>query len=496
MAWAPACGLDVGVLGAEQLLGAVDRQLLGDVDLLAAAVVAAAGVALGVLVGQHRADRFEHRLRHEVLRGDHLQRALLAPQLGVETAAISGSTSASGAVWKLSGRSAHRRATIATGRDSLRPVRARLLVLALALLALALLVASPAAAAIENPCDGPEARHLLCPNLRIGPPSRTLRPERVGGQRAAAGDQRRRAAAAAGRWSCAASATAGARCGPTSGSTASAAATSTVRSDATLRFTDVGAYFGGSYWKVHQLARFELRRVGPDGAARRRRPHQPQAQLLPARPRADPRRAAARPASRHYPGCNQNPYQDRVTLGTSVGWSDIYPADYDKQWINVAGLRGCFAYRMTVDPKELLFESNENDNTSRASSACPSRASPAAKRRLGLAQPRRFTEADGGELARQVAGGEGAVAEDPPAAVLLDRGDVDHGRGQAGQLAAVDRQVGARRRSPPGRRSKRAGAGSPLRLAEVWKTGHIVPASGPPIRRTPSRSGSSRQASG
>ena len=56
-------GLDVGVLGAEQLLGAVDRQLLGDVDLLAAAVVAAAGVALGVLVGQHRADRVEHRLR-------------------------------------------------------------------------------------------------------------------------------------------------------------------------------------------------------------------------------------------------------------------------------------------------------------------------------------------------------------------------------------------------------------------------------------------------
>ena len=77
-------GLDVGVLGAEQLLGAVDRQLLGDVDLLAAAVVAAARVALGVLVGQHRADRVEHRLRHEVLRGDHLQRPLLAPQLALE----------------------------------------------------------------------------------------------------------------------------------------------------------------------------------------------------------------------------------------------------------------------------------------------------------------------------------------------------------------------------------------------------------------------------
>ena len=44
--------------------------------------------------------------------------------------------------------------------------------------------------------------------------------------------------------------------------------------------------------------------------------------------------------------------------------------------------------------------------------------------------------------------------------------------------------------------SKTEGAGSPLRFAEVWKTGHIAPASGPPIRRTPSRSGSSRQASG
>ena len=65
-----------------------------------------------------------------------------------------------------------------------------------------------------------------------------------------------------------------------------------------------------------------------------------------------------------YPGCNQNPFRDRVTLGTSVGWSDIYPTAYHQQWINVAGLRGCFAYRMTVDPTEVLFESNEKDNTS------------------------------------------------------------------------------------------------------------------------------------
>ena len=47
-------GLHVGVLGAEQLLDAVDRELLDDVDVLAAAVVALAGVALGVLVGELR----------------------------------------------------------------------------------------------------------------------------------------------------------------------------------------------------------------------------------------------------------------------------------------------------------------------------------------------------------------------------------------------------------------------------------------------------------
>ena len=42
--------LDVRVLGAEQLLRAVDRELLDLVDELAAAVVAAPGIALGVLV--------------------------------------------------------------------------------------------------------------------------------------------------------------------------------------------------------------------------------------------------------------------------------------------------------------------------------------------------------------------------------------------------------------------------------------------------------------
>jgi len=73
--------LHVRVRGAEQRLGAVDRELLGDVDPLAAAVVAPPRIALGVLVREHRALALEHRDGDEVLRGDHLERPLLALEL-------------------------------------------------------------------------------------------------------------------------------------------------------------------------------------------------------------------------------------------------------------------------------------------------------------------------------------------------------------------------------------------------------------------------------
>ena len=76
--------LDVGELGAEERLGARDRELLGDVDDLAAAVVAATGVALGVLVGKNGALRLQHRDGNEVLGGDHLEEPALAVELAVE----------------------------------------------------------------------------------------------------------------------------------------------------------------------------------------------------------------------------------------------------------------------------------------------------------------------------------------------------------------------------------------------------------------------------
>ena len=76
--------LHVGVIGAEQLLDAVDGQSLDVVDHRVTAVVPLAGIPLGVLVGQHRTDCAHHRRRREVLAGDQLQAGDLTLRLGVD----------------------------------------------------------------------------------------------------------------------------------------------------------------------------------------------------------------------------------------------------------------------------------------------------------------------------------------------------------------------------------------------------------------------------
>ncbi len=75
--------LHVGELAAEQLLGALDGQILGLVDILTATVIAGAGIALGVLVGEHAARGLEHGAGHDVLRGDQLDLVLLAAELAL-----------------------------------------------------------------------------------------------------------------------------------------------------------------------------------------------------------------------------------------------------------------------------------------------------------------------------------------------------------------------------------------------------------------------------
>ena len=59
-------------------------------------------------------------------------------------------------------------------------------------------------------------------------------------------------------------------------------------------------------------------------------------------------------------------------LGTSVGWSDVYPYEYPEQWIDVTGLRGSFAYVQIADPDSLLMESNKGNNVSETYVALPS----------------------------------------------------------------------------------------------------------------------------
>jgi len=120
----------------------------------------------------------------------------------------------------------------------------------------------------------------------------------------------------------------------------------------------------GGYWKFADAARFQLWSLDRNGKRKRLVQRGPKVYYcLRDLFRTSPSRRS--PRQRVYPGCNQNPNKRRVTLGTSVGWSDVYPADYYEQYINVSGLRGCFAFVLVADPKNHLFESNEDNNEGR-----------------------------------------------------------------------------------------------------------------------------------
>jgi Lysyl oxidase len=250
--------------------------------------------------------------------------------------------------------------------DSLAAVKGRLsATLAAACAALAVL----APTALANPCEGPEARQLLCPDLRVGPPFDLYVERRGGGygygtghgvllhagndiRSRGRGPMELRARRYKRNWMRANQAIykvgGGVRI---------------FRTDARVHFFNVGYGWGGSYWKVENPLSMEIWSLDE-----RRRPLE--------RVRKGPKvfycfrdlertRAMRRsPGHRVYPACSQERGRKRVRLGTSVGWSDVYPAEYDRQWVNVSGLRGCFAFVMRVDPRNLLSESNERNNRS------------------------------------------------------------------------------------------------------------------------------------
>jgi hypothetical protein len=135
-----------------------------------------------------------------------------------------------------------------------------------------------------------------------------------------------------------------------------------------FRGPDVGTF---RYWKFRDAARFELWEV--DSENRRIR-------LVRTGPKVyycfrDLRRthpSRNSPRRQVYPACSQSSRIDRVVLGTSVGWSDIYPAGYPEQWIDVTGLRGRYAYVHIADPEDGIYESNEENNESEAIVNLPS----------------------------------------------------------------------------------------------------------------------------
>ncbi len=73
--------LHIREVGTEQRLGAFPGEILDHIDMFTAAVVAATGITLGVLVGEHTALGLQHCARNEVLRRDHLQGVAFAGEL-------------------------------------------------------------------------------------------------------------------------------------------------------------------------------------------------------------------------------------------------------------------------------------------------------------------------------------------------------------------------------------------------------------------------------
>jgi hypothetical protein len=133
-----------------------------------------------------------------------------------------------------------------------------------------------------------------------------------------------------------------------------------VRTGARLQFKF--AHLDRRWWKFFHAARFELWRVDHDGNRKKRVRIGPKVSyclrdLDHSRPRL-PR------SPRHlvYAACSTSPLKRKDTLGTSVGWSDVYPPTYPEQWIDVTGLRGCFAYVHIADPLNGIYESNEDNN--------------------------------------------------------------------------------------------------------------------------------------
>jgi hypothetical protein len=135
-----------------------------------------------------------------------------------------------------------------------------------------------------------------------------------------------------------------------------------VQTGAELYYTSVPSR-GGDYWKFENAARFELWALGPDGRRIALARVGPKLNYC-LRDLKRVRNGSLVPRRRAFGACNQSASKREVTLGTSVGWADVYPASYPKNWIEVTGLAGCFVVLHIVDPQGHVNEISETNNTS------------------------------------------------------------------------------------------------------------------------------------
>ncbi len=123
----------------------------------------------------------------------------------------------------------------------------------------------------------------------------------------------------------------------------------------------------GVYWKYHNAASFTLRRINATGTVGKIRRTGPKVDYcfrdLTKVKRLDTgKRYARTPRERQFGACSQDGSARLLTLGTSVGWADIYPYDYPQNYVDVTGLRGCFLYTLKADPRNDLVELREDNN--------------------------------------------------------------------------------------------------------------------------------------
>jgi Lysyl oxidase len=219
-------------------------------------------------------------------------------------------------------------------------------------------VDEPQAPPAENPCIGPDAGQLLCPDLVMRQPW-GMYVERYRGHTLL------RAGNAIDSVGEGPAELFGTRIGPRFMRARQriykrAGGRIGVATDGRLQFKF--AHLSRYWWKFYNAARFELWRVDADGRRTKLVRTGPKVSYC-LRDLVHTRSSLPRsPRFPHYPACSNSSRAQHVTLGTSVGWADVYPPSYPEQWIDVTGLRGCFAYAHIADPNNRLYESNEDNN--------------------------------------------------------------------------------------------------------------------------------------